>query len=88
VEHVETGSKLSIKLKIVILLLILGLVILIIDMFKKETYRLVYGEYPKPVKAKGRSREEPKKEARRGEEGKSKKEGRRKGRGRRGLPSV
>ena len=50
-EHKKT--KLSIKLKIVIGLLIFGFVVLIMDMLKKETYKLVYGKYPKKPKPAG-----------------------------------
>jgi hypothetical protein len=52
VDHIETSRKLSIKIRIVILLLALGVAILIADMLKKETYKLIYGRYPKPADSK------------------------------------
>ena len=80
-EEPAKANKLSIKLKIVIGLLVFGVFVLIVDMLKKETYRLVYGKYPKQPKPAGKTKpkkaakKEPKGERREGaKEGKAKKE--------------
>jgi len=92
IEKEPTKAKLSIKLRIVIGLLIFGVFVLIVDMLKKETYRLVYGNYPKQPKPAGKPKskkvvkKEPKGEKKEGEKVKKEKKkvkedsgGRRKG---------